>query len=102
LAAPHSGQVRNHYIAADEVDWNYAPLGIDEMSGMPFDHISQLWTEHAKNRIGKIYRKAVYRAYTDDIFTTLKNRPPEWEHVGLLGPVLRAEVCDTIPVVFQK
>jgi FtsP/CotA-like multicopper oxidase with cupredoxin domain len=102
VAAKHGGQIRTYYIAADEVDWDYAPLGIDQMSGMPFDHMSQLWTEHTKDRIGKVYRKAVYREYTNSSFTILKKRPPEWEHLGLLGPVLRAEVGDTIRVVFKN
>ena len=102
LADKHGVQVRTYYVAADEVDWDYAPLGIDQMSGMPFDHIPQLWTEHTNNRIGKVYRKAVYREYTDASFTILKKRPPQWDHLGLLGPVLRAEVGDTIRVVFKN
>jgi FtsP/CotA-like multicopper oxidase with cupredoxin domain len=102
VAVKRDGQVRTYYIAADEVDWDHAPLGIDEMSGMPFDHTSQLWTEHSNNRIGKVYRKAVYREYTDATFAILKKGPPEWEHIGLLGPVLRAEVGDTIRVVFRN
>ena len=30
------GKLRSHYIAAEEVDWDYAPLGRDEMMGHPF------------------------------------------------------------------
>jgi FtsP/CotA-like multicopper oxidase with cupredoxin domain len=52
--------------------------------------------------IGKVYRKAIYREYTDATFTKLKPRAPEWEHLGILGPVLRAEVGDTIRVVFKN
>ncbi|MGH7538908.1 MAG: multicopper oxidase domain-containing protein, partial [Gemmatimonadales bacterium] len=54
------------------------------------------------DRIGRVYRKSVYREYTDASFTTLQPRPPEWKHLGLLGPVLRAEVGDTIRVVFKN
>jgi hypothetical protein len=46
--------------------------------------------------------KAVFREYTDDTFRTLKPRPPELAHMGLLGPVIRAEVGDTIKVVFRN
>jgi FtsP/CotA-like multicopper oxidase with cupredoxin domain len=102
VATAHEGQVRTHYIAVDEVEWDYAPSGIDQMTGMSFDHMSQLWTEQASNRIGKLYRKAVYHEYADVNFTTLKKRPPEWDHLGLLGPVLRAEVGDTFRVVFKN
>ena len=28
-----SGQVRTYYIAADELDWDYAPSGIDQIHG---------------------------------------------------------------------
>ena len=30
---PSSGKVHVYYIAADEVDWDYAPSGIDQMTG---------------------------------------------------------------------
>jgi hypothetical protein len=49
-----------------------------------------------------LYVKAVYREYTDASFTRLKPRPPEWQHLGLVGPILQAEVGDTIKVVFKN
>ena len=94
--------VHTYYVAADEVDWNYTPLGVDQMMGMPFMDYAKLYTERGPHRIGSTYRKAIYREYTDETFTTLKPRPAEWEHTGLLGPVLRAEVGDTIKVVFKN
>jgi len=44
----------------------------------------------------------VYREYTDGSFTTLKPRPPEERYLGMLGPILRGEVGDTIRVVFKN
>ena len=85
-----AGKVHTYYVAADEVDWNYTPLGIDRMMGMPFTASAKLFTEAGPHRIGSIYRIAIYREYTDDTFTQLKPRSPEWEHLGMLGPVLRA------------
>jgi hypothetical protein len=35
------------------------------------------------------YVKTVYREYTDDTFHTLKPRTAEWEHLSLLGSVIR-------------
>ena len=35
----------------------------------------------------------LYREFTDETFTVMKSREPEWEHLGLLGPTLHAEVC---------
>jgi manganese oxidase len=96
------GKVHTYFVAAEEVDWNYTPLGVDQMMGMPFMDYAKLYIERGPHRIGSTYRKAVYREYTDETFTTLKPRPAEWEHAGLLGPVLRAEVGDTIKVVFKN
>ncbi len=53
-------------------------------------------------QIGSVYRKSLYREYTDDTFTELKPRPPEWEHLGMLGPLIRAVVGDTIVIHFKN
>ena len=50
----------------------------------------------------RIYHKAIYREYTDSTFKQLKARPPQWEHLGLLGPLIRAEVGDSIRVTFRN
>ena len=97
-----SGATRTYYIAADEVDWNYAPADHDHMTGKPYDERARYYTEKGPQRIGPIYRKAVYHEYTDASFTTLKPRPVAWEHLGVLGPVIRGEVGDTIKVVFKN
>ena len=85
------GQTRTYYVAVDEVDWDYTPLGMDHMMDMPFDKNAKMYVEQGKHQIGRVYRKAVYRQYTDGTFTTLQKRTPEWEHLGLLGPALHAE-----------
>jgi manganese oxidase len=97
-----AGTVHTYYVAADEVEWNYTPMGIDKMMGMEFAGYPKIFTERGPHRIGSTYRKALYREYTDETFTKLKPRAPEWEHTGMLGPVLRAEVGDTIRVVFKN
>src|SRR5271156_1210520 len=98
---PH-GKTRTYYVAADEVNWNYTPAGRDEAMGMPFDEIEKLYTQPAAHRIGSVYKKALYREYTDGSFSTLKVSAPEEQYLGLLGPVLRGEVGDTIKVVFKN
>ncbi len=100
--ADSPGKVRTYYVAADEVEWDYAPSGINKMMGKPFEGYAKTFVERGPHRIGTVYRKAVYREYTDETFTKLKTRPPEWEHLGMLGPVLRAEVGDTLRVVFRN
>jgi hypothetical protein len=96
------GKIRTYYIAAVETSWDYAPSGMDMMTGQEFHGQTKIWTEHTKDRIGKIYRKATYREYTDETFSAEKRRPPEWEHLGIMGPLIRAEVGDTIVVHFRN
>src|SRR5207249_1692971 len=100
--AAAEGKTRTYSIAVDEIDWDYTPMGMDKMMGMPFDKNSKMYFESDKHQIGRVYRKAVYREYTDDTFSTLKKRTPEWEHLGLLGPALHAEVGDTIQIFFKN
>ena len=91
-----SGHVHTYYIAADEVRWNYIPgqqsflpRGENELQPVPAPRSST-------------YLKVLYREYTSDTFQKLKPREPAWEHLGLLGPLLRAEVGDTIRIVFRN
>jgi FtsP/CotA-like multicopper oxidase with cupredoxin domain len=95
-------KTRTYYIAADEVDWDYAPDGINKMMGMKFEGYAATFMQRGAHSIGKVYRKAVYREYTDASFTRLKPRSPEWQYLGILGPVLHAEVGDTLRVVFKN
>lgn len=100
--ARSAGRVRTYYIAVDEVLWDYAPLGSNQITGAPFAGMDLIWMQRGPDRIGSVYRKALYREYTDATFTTLKPRTTEWEHLGYLGPVVRAEVGDTIRIVFRN
>ncbi|MGH9499463.1 MAG: multicopper oxidase domain-containing protein [Terriglobales bacterium] len=101
-AETSAGKTRTYDVAADEVEWNYAPSGMNKMMGMKFEGYPNIFVEKGPHRIGSVYRKAVYREYTDDTFTQLKPRLPEWEHAGILGPILRGEVGDTIRVTFKN
>ena len=96
------GKIRTYYVAAVEANWDYAPMGMDMMTGTEFRGQTRIWTEHTKDRIGKVYRKALFREYTDDTYSTEKKRPKEWEHLGILGPLIRAEVGDTIVIHFRN
>jgi manganese oxidase len=89
-------------VAAVEVNWDYAPSGRDEAMGMPLDAIEEPYVEPAARRIGRMYKKAVYREFTDETFTTEKVRPPEKQYLSILGPILRGEVGDTIRLVFRN
>lgn len=95
-------ETRVYYVAADTVRWDYAPEDVNRFSGEAFGSLEKTWVERGPYRIGKVYKKAVYRAYTNATFSEQKERPPEWKHLGMLGPLLRAEVGDTIRVVFRN
>ena len=101
----HSGTVRTYYIAADEVDWNYLPSGLNGMmgtTGMPPAGFATIFTQRNVHGIGRVYRKAIYREYTDATFTQLKPRLARDAYLGILGPIIHAEVGDTIRVVFRN
>jgi manganese oxidase len=95
-------QTRLYYIAADEVDWDFAPTGSNQITGEAFTDEQNVFVQNGPDRIGHVYVKAHYQEYTDDTFTTLKPIPPEWQHLGILGPVIHAEVGDTIKIVFKN
>jgi FtsP/CotA-like multicopper oxidase with cupredoxin domain len=97
-----TGTTRTYYVAADEINWDYAPTGRDEAMGHAFDELEKGYTEPGPHRIGRVYKKAIYREYTDATFSKLKVRPPDEQYLGLLGPILRGEVGDTIKVVFKN
>ena len=96
------GQTRHYYIAADEVDWDYAPSGLNKITGAPFDETANVFVQRGDGRIGRVYRKSIYREYTDASFTHLKPIAPAWQHLGTLGPAIHAEVGDTIVVDFKN
>jgi manganese oxidase len=97
-----AAQVRTYYLAADEVAWDYAPHRRNMITGTRFGPRENTFVGRGDRRIGSVYRKALYREYTDATFKHRKPRPPEWAHLGMLGPTLHAEVGDTIRVVFRN
>src|SRR3954447_5724695 len=97
------GRVRVHYIAADEVDWTYIPARGDQaLTGKKDDFTAEAATRGMLDPNSSTYRKALFREYTDSSFRTLLPRDDAYAHMGLLGPLLRAEVGDTIRVVFRN
>jgi FtsP/CotA-like multicopper oxidase with cupredoxin domain len=100
--ATAGNQVRTYYLAADEVAWDYAPKRRNMITGTRFGATENTFVARGDRRIGSVYRKALYREYTDATFKHRSARPANWAHLGLLGPTLHAEVGDTIRVVFRN
>uniref|UniRef100_A0A669BJI4 ferroxidase n=1 Tax=Oreochromis niloticus TaxID=8128 RepID=A0A669BJI4_ORENI len=95
------GVVRNYYLAAEKVLWNYAPSGRDLINNVSLteaDSPSDIFFGRDEGRLGGQYIKVIYKEYTDDTFTTEKSA--DLGHLGILGPVLRAEEGDTLRVTF--
>jgi manganese oxidase len=81
-------KTRHYYIAAEDVTWDYAPSGRNLLNGGPIPPAVGPRLQWPKTR---------FIEYTDATFTTKKPQP-EW--IGILGPVIRAEVGDEIVVEF--
>jgi len=116
---PWRSHSREYWIKAEEVFWNYSPsYPINRMTDEPFAEKELVFLKPGPDRIGRIYRKAVFRSYGPNFDTLLDGPQPSGgsnpdkgqvrrsgsreEHLGLLGPILRAEVGDTIVVHFRN
>ena len=86
--APASAAERTYYIAAEDAVWNYAPTGQNLVHG---GKIPAPWTRNTR------WKKTRYVEYTDGTFSVRKPQP-EW--LGVLGPIIRAEVGDAVIVHF--
>ncbi|XP_028656350.1 hephaestin-like protein 1a isoform X1 [Erpetoichthys calabaricus] len=99
------GVVRTYYIAAEEVEWDYAPnrsweLARHNTTGeQSYGHT---FIDKGHGRIGSKYKKVVYREYSNGHFTKRKSLSPEEEHLQILGPLIKAEVGDIILIVFKN
>ncbi|XP_028817452.1 hephaestin-like protein 1 isoform X3 [Denticeps clupeoides] len=83
------GATRVYFLGIREEEWDYAP------GHMKLNEDSSVFLEHGPDRVGSIYKKAVFRQYTDSSYSS-EIPKPSW--LGFLGPVIRAEVNDVIQV----
>ncbi|CAH2246888.1 ceruloplasmin [Pelobates cultripes] len=97
--------VRHYYIAAEQVLWNYGPSLTNHFTGEKLDDPeseSAIYFEQTDMRIGGSYKKVVYVEYKDATFTKRKKRSAEEKHLGILGPVIQAQVGDVVRVTFRN
>jgi FtsP/CotA-like multicopper oxidase with cupredoxin domain len=101
-AAASPGTTRSYFIGADEVPWNYAPAG-DVTSPEGRGSVdSDVWLKRGMNADPPIFHKAVFHEYTDATFKVQKPRGPGSEYLGILGPIIRAEVGDRLEVMLKN
>uniref|UniRef100_A0A8C2GW10 ferroxidase n=1 Tax=Cyprinus carpio TaxID=7962 RepID=A0A8C2GW10_CYPCA len=91
-------QVWTYYIAAEEVIWDYAPNMPENMDG---DFRSK-YLKQGPQRIGKKYKKAVFTQYKDGTFKERAEDKQRKKELGILGPVIRAQIRDVIKIVFKN
>jgi FtsP/CotA-like multicopper oxidase with cupredoxin domain len=98
----HRSHVRTYFVTAEEVTWDYAPSGQNDAMGRPFNAFEKNYMEPGPTKIGRIYKKAIYREYSDATFSRALPRTSEQQYLGILGPIIRAEVGDVIKVFFRN
>ncbi|XP_009979414.1 PREDICTED: coagulation factor V [Tauraco erythrolophus] len=86
-----------YFIAAEEVTWDYAPSIPDSLDR----HYKAQHLDNLSNLIGKKYKKAIFRQYTDASFTKRLENPRPKE-TGILGPIIRAQLNDKVKIVFKN
>nr|XP_009480584.1 PREDICTED: coagulation factor VIII-like [Pelecanus crispus] len=89
------GEVRQYFIAAVEVMWEYR-------NQRPQHFLKAMDPWSGRRKPFRQYRKVVFREYMDDSFTQPLLRGELDEHLGILGPYIRAEVEDVIMVTFKN
>ncbi|XP_062358841.1 coagulation factor VIII isoform X1 [Cinclus cinclus] len=89
------GEIRQYFIAAVEVMWEYGDQ-------RPQHFLKATDPRRSRRKHSWQYRKVVFREYLDDSFTQPVQRRELDEHLGILGPYIRAEVQDVIMVTFKN
>ena len=93
---------RSYYIAAVEVEWDYAPRPYDVTTDQEFDAFESKYVENADDQIGRKYKKATFYGYTDDTFEERTSTPDSEDYLGLLGPIIRGQVGDTLEITVKN
>ncbi|XP_062909919.1 ferroxidase HEPHL1-like isoform X1 [Mobula hypostoma] len=105
IPAQKFGIIRTYYIAAVETEWDYSPdrsWELERFNTTEEESPGQVFVSAGEGKIGSKYRKAVYREFTDGTFTRQKRRLPEEQHLEILGPIIRAEIGDSILIIFKN
>ncbi len=55
-----------------------------------------------KNGHNELYIKGLYREFTGSCFTTQKQRSAREQHLGALGPIIRALTDETIKIYYKN
>ncbi|XP_071255402.1 coagulation factor VIII-like isoform X1 [Salvelinus alpinus] len=89
------GHYRSYYIAAQEITWDY---GIRK----PHQLIKTRERRRGMRKFLAEYKKVVFRAYSERDFQIPVTRGELQEHLGLMGPIIKAEINDLLTVTFKN
>ncbi|XP_035505076.1 coagulation factor VIII [Scophthalmus maximus] len=94
---PRSGGIRyrTYYIAAEEISWDY---GIRK----PHQLIKPREMRRGMRKFLPEYKKVVFQAYKGEDFLNPIPRGELQEHLGIMGPFIRAEINDLVTVIFKN
>jgi len=97
-----STTVRVFYIAAVTQVWNYAPSSENLITLEPYTSQESIFVTTSADTIGAQYKKARFVEYTNSSFSTPVPPASEQVHLGILGPIIHAEVGDELHIVFKN
>ncbi|XP_032886346.1 coagulation factor VIII [Amblyraja radiata] len=91
-----SSQSKYYYIAAIEKNWDYEDDKTDRASEYSW------WQQSRRRRLGSKFKKAMFIQYKDSMFKQPMIKGENEKHLGILGPVISAEINDIIVVKFKN
>ncbi|XP_078403289.1 venom prothrombin activator pseutarin-C non-catalytic subunit [Cetorhinus maximus] len=91
-----NSQSKYYYIAAVEQIWDYEA---SQTAGASKHRQKQ---QSQGQSLGSKFKKAIFLQYKDNLFKSPVIRGESEEHLGILGPVISAEVNDIIVVKFKN
>ncbi|KAI8145287.1 Cupredoxin, partial [Fennellomyces sp. T-0311] len=90
--------LRHYYITAEEIEWDYAPTGRDNLRDLSLEEgPAARYCSRNSSRIGRVYTKVMFRRYLDPDFQRVAPHDPV---LGFIGPILRGEAGDQFRIHF--
>ncbi|RXM91053.1 Hephaestin [Acipenser ruthenus] len=96
------GATRLYFLGIREIEWDYIPTGRNEIIGQNFTEEEEAanFLSGGADRIGSVYKKAVYKQYSDSTYSTEVTQPTWLGFLGALYPDLMsgsAKLDDAVP-----
>eukprot|EP01084_Bolivina_argentea_P270552 460077_1 len=98
---------RIYYIGCIEEEWDYAPSKYNLISGERIEANMESGADewlygNGYDRIGRKYIKARYVEFTDLCFNERKKVEKRYQHLGSIGPAIRAITGEKIKIYYRN